>query len=314
NHDSASRIDVYRNLWEQINVHVIGKIERKNKEYLFEGNIIEIKNKGFIVAIPFINRAFMNLPGGGENIERHFFNEIGKVVKEKNIYGLPVILMSHLSVTECDTEGHRFSQIGNLNSVSAEIFNEGYDYIALGHIHKPQTIDSHNRIRYSGSPIQISFDEKYEHSVSIVDIVKGASPQIKEIVINPLRSLLTIPETPTSFNKALKLLSKLPSEETAYIRLNIEQADDLPSDCEERAVNAASGKSCRYCLIKYNREKQRKEESQFKELHIDDFLSSSPIDIADRFFRSMGFEEEKVIQFNSLIRELMSEIEQKKQS
>ena len=68
----------------------------------------------------------------------------------------------------------------SIDMVNADVFGTGYDYIALGHIHNPQNIS--DRIRYSGSPLPVSFDEDFHHSVLIVTIgAHGDTPEVETI-------------------------------------------------------------------------------------------------------------------------------------
>ena len=57
-----------------------------------------------------------------------------------------------------------------MDYVEIDKMGDYYDYLALGHIHHPQFIRGRKNARYSGSPIQINFDEMYPHSVTIVEM------------------------------------------------------------------------------------------------------------------------------------------------
>lgn len=249
NHDSASRIDIDRNLWRLGGVHVIGTVKRNNGSYDFTDNIIPVGDKGFIAAVPFVNRAFM--PRTEENVapEKSFFDSVAAEVKRMNTADLPVVLMAHLSVTGCDRTGHRDSPIGGVDSVGCDVFDPVFNYVALGHIHKPQKLEG-ERVAYSGSPVAVSFDEDYEHSVSIVTINGNESPQAESVTIVPFRRLITLPESPVTFKEAIKTLSKLDDNLDCYVRLNVCHEGDLPVDFNEIAIAKTKGKKCRYCTIR----------------------------------------------------------------
>ena len=105
------------------------------------------------------------------------------------------------------------------------------DYLALGHIHCPQDIKgSHHHARYCGTPLPVSFDETYPHSVSIIELEKGAEPQISTREIENPIPLVTLPHDPTPFEDALKLLEEYPEEKPAYLRLNVLTKGYLPPD------------------------------------------------------------------------------------
>jgi exonuclease SbcD len=80
------------------------------------------------------------------------------------------ILTAHAFIVNAETSvSDRSAEIGFASAVSASVF-EGFDYVALGHIHKPQDIT--DSIRYSGTPMPYSFgkEEVQEKSVTIIDV------------------------------------------------------------------------------------------------------------------------------------------------
>lgn len=311
NHDSASRIDVNRNLWGAAGIYVIGSVKRSDGEYDFSNNIISIKSKGFIVAIPYINRAFITFrQKETDSVEQQFFSNTLNVIPLSHTHKLPVILMAHLTVKGCDHSGHKMGSIGNVDAVDVCIFPKEFDYVALGHIHRPHTF--RDRIRYSGSPLALNFDESYPHSISIVNINQGMTPHIKEIEIKPLRRLITFPSEAVDFKKALKLFEKFPSDEDCYIRLNVSQTEDLPSDCEERASKIASSKKCKYCTIKYTRLSDTSCDKTSARISATEFTELSPEDIASRFFRAKGLDSATAEQYVEMLTELKHRINAKK--
>ena len=81
--------------------------------------------------------------------------------------------------------------------------NKGIDYLALGHIHCPQDIKgSHHHARYCGTPLPVSFDETYPHSVSHIEMEKGVEPQISTREIDNPILLFSRPHDPTPFEDA----------------------------------------------------------------------------------------------------------------
>lgn len=307
NHDSASRIDVNRNLWKKAGIHVLGNVRRENGIYDFSENTIEIPGKGYIMAIPYINRAFMGNSDNETSAEESFFGMTADHLEKINSDNLPCVLMAHLTVEGCDMKGHKTGMIGNINSVKNTIFSKVYDYVALGHIHKAQKLDEEGRIRYSGTPIAVSFDEDYTHSVSIVDIRKESSPSIKQIEIKPLRALKTFPEKPVDFKKALKLFAKIPDDDNSYIRLNVAQENDLPTDCQELAAAVAADKDCRYCLIKYSRLNSLQNEKEMINMSSSQFAELNPNEIAERFFKVSGIPDSQSEIYMSLLDQLQNE-------
>lgn len=309
NHDSASRIDVNRNLWKKTGIHVIGNVRKNDGNYDFSDNLITIPDKGTVLAIPYINRAYMRDESSEKEraLEECFFRNASEYVCRVNDEANPCILMAHLTVENCDMTGHRTPEIGNINSVKQSIFGHNFDYVALGHIHRAQNLDRTGKIRYSGSPVAIGFDEEYPHTVSIVEINKGEPPVVNEIEIHPLRELKTFPYNPIDFKKAIRQLEKFPSDDNSYIRLNVEQEEDLPSDCMEQASSATKDKSCRFCIIKFTRPDNPKHDKGNMTLNISQFSELEPDDIACRYFRACGLPDSQIERYLSLISQLQNE-------
>jgi len=92
-------------------------------------------------------------------------------------------MMAHLFASGADKkEQTRDITIGGLDAFSAGDFPDRCNYVALGHIHRPMSINNKDHIRYSGSPIALSFAEK-EHSKQLIEIIISDR---KIATINPI--------------------------------------------------------------------------------------------------------------------------------
>lgn len=307
NHDSASRIDIDRNLWKSSGIHVIGGLDKSTGKYDFSDMVIKVGDAGYVTALPFVNRLMLKGSKGDDGGERNVLSSLEEYVKAVNTEGLPVVLMAHLAVGGCDRRGHREHAIGGFDTVDINIFGETFDYVALGHIHKQQKFDG-GRIAYCGSPVAVSFDEDYTHTVSIVNIRKGELPESEELEIKQLRPLRTLPEEGVPFKKALKVLDKMPSDDMGYIRLNICQSEDLPVDCMEQALARTAGKNCRFCTFKITSERKETGEKAMPELQAFEFKELSPLEVAETFFKNSGTDEALTREYLNLVAELVEEI------
>lgn len=297
NHDSSSKLEVDSSLWHHFGLKVVGNIERTQEEVNLEKHIIEVRNngelKGYVVAVPHVypqNFPILDTETPREQRQARFFQALLDEVEKMNNRHLPVVLMAHLSIEGSDRSGHDES-IGGIEYVPLSALGNGYDYLALGHIHCPQNIKGSNqRARYCGTPLPVSFDETYPHSVSIIEIVKDNEPEIRiREIANPL-PLVTLPHIPIPFEDALKLLEEYPEETPAYIRLNVLIKDYLAPDCNERAASTTKGKACKFCYIKPNRE-QSSAESRLKHISIQEMQQMSPLEIAKLYFQEAEGEE-----------------------
>lgn len=279
NHDSGSRHEIFKTPWKALRVHTLGNIDKENPQE----HIIEIPGKGYIIAVPYTHER--NLPEG-------FFQDLLDLVSERNQQNLPVVMSAHTTISGCDFSGHDNSSeyvVGGIDSLDIKQLGEGYDYLALGHIHHAQFIHTgkHN-VRYSGTPIAISFDEQYAHSVSMVEIDRhGDTPKLDTIEIENPHPLVTLPtEGSASWEDAKQLLSSFPSDNPAYIRLNVEIEDFLPHEANAEAADICKGKQCRFCHI--NAKRKTAQNTQTKTMTVEEFKSEEPMDIAKRFADDEG--------------------------
>ncbi len=294
NHDSGTKHEIFRTPWRALNVYAIGQLEKEN----IDEHIIEVPGTGYVIAIPYVNER--NLPEG-------FFQQLLDKTAAMNTEGLPVVMTAHTTVKGCDFLGHDQGTeyvVGGIDSIDLEQLGDGYDYLALGHIHHGQFIHSgkHN-VRYSGTPLSISFDEIFSHSVSMVEIDKhGETPTVTEIEINNPRPLVTLPsEGLASWETAKELLNKFPDDIPAYIRLNVEIDDFLPVEAQAEATSLVKEKQCHVCHI--NAKRKTIDQTEAKVLTVQEFQAEQPIEIAKQYanYEGINFDEEMTDMFNEIV-------------
>lgn len=133
-----------------------------------------------------------------------------------------------------ESESERsLTRVGGIETVPISTF-EGADYVALGHLHKPQNIDA-DRIRYSGSPLAFGFDESHaEKSMTLVEISGEGSLETKIIPLRPIHSVRTLR------GKLADLLEAPPSDDFIKIVLTDEgQMIDVMKRIRQVFPNAA---------------------------------------------------------------------------
>lgn len=170
NHDSASHLNAPRELLRRFDVHVFG---HSGDNFVDLGGAV-------VAAVPFLRERDLRQAGTGDTlstvheqvraaIRDHYAAQLAAA--RSLAQGRPVMAMGHLTVLGATTsESERNIHIGNLGSVGADIFT-GFDYTALGHLHRPQRVARNETIRYSGSPIPLSFSEASDaKSVVIIEI------------------------------------------------------------------------------------------------------------------------------------------------
>ena len=295
NHDSGSRHEVFRELWRNFGVHTPGLLHEED----FEQHIIEVPGKGFVVAMPYVHHRV--LPEG-------FFQQLLDEVKKRNNLSLPVVMTAHTTIRNSIFSGHDDAteySVGGIDSIDISDMGEGYDYLALGHIHRRQFPDSRNkRVRYSGTPMAVNFDEENIHTLTIVEIeTHDAMPEIREIEIENPRPLITLPpEGTVDWDTARHLLKEFPDDMEAYIRLNVEVKDFLPPGAYEEACEITKNKKCFFCLINAQR-KRTHEAGVIKSFSVKEFREEQPEDIFKRYVADKGFEpdEELIAMFRETL-------------
>lgn len=262
NHDSSSKLEINRNLWKYAGVTVVGAIRRDEAGQVdLERHIVEVKNgcgelKGYVIALPHVYP--QNFPALDEEVPREerqhlFIQTLLNRVKERNQGNLPVVLMAHLALTGSDITGQDDGR-GGMEYTDIRLMGEGYDYLALGHIHFPQTLPG-RRARYCGSPLPVSFDESYGHSVSLVELAAhGAMPEVRTLPVRNAWPLKVLPSQAVPLEEALEVLQAIPDEEKMYVQLHVRIQDVPPAYCMERAYELTRGKQCRFCRYKWERE------------------------------------------------------------
>ena len=295
NHDSASRHEVFRQPWKTLNVHTISSVN--------SGLTVDLPGKGHVVAVPYVNEHYLN---------DGFYQALLDTVPND---GLPVVMMAHSTVSsellplqtensEQRTPNSELS-VGGIDAVPLSFFGEGYDYLALGHIHGGYFLPGSNgRARYCGTPLPVSFDETGEHSVTLVEIgSRGDSPKVSIIPIDNPHPLVTLPEEGfVAWDEAVAMLSQYDAESPAYVRLNVEVDDFLPAGANAEAAQTVKEKQCRFCYIN-TRRCVHAGTSASQGLTVSEFRQESPLSLVRRYAADKGmvFDDELADLFNSLL-------------
>lgn len=253
NHDSASRIQADSTIWELANTTLVGTAPSTTPVDGWEEKYIVRLANGYIIAMPYIT-------GERKEMLQHLLDYVAK----ENTGGKPVVMMGHNAVKGLDISGHNI-EIGKLKAQDTESYGNGYDYLALGHIHKPQTIGHQEDallpnvsypapvIRYSGSALHVSCDEAYPHTGSLVEIDShGGTVNIVQLRINELRHFYVLPNDGSSFENAEEAVDAVKTfckeKKSGYIRLRVDYKTDLPSNFNQMVYDilATTGDEVRY--------------------------------------------------------------------
>ncbi|MFM8859603.1 MAG: exonuclease SbcCD subunit D, partial [Methylocystis sp.] len=188
NHDPASRLEAPRALFDFIRVVSVGVISREQDQFNLRHHLIPLYDESgelcaSILALPYPRAA--DLPLGSSATHGSPLVEAVRVLyrdaidaARRNIGAHPLILTGHLHIAGgLESEGaERRILIGGEHAAPSDIFPDDVAYVALGHLHRPQSV-GRATIRYAGSLIPMSKTEiNYQHGVSLVEIdTTGAS-------------------------------------------------------------------------------------------------------------------------------------------
>ncbi len=204
NHDSARHLEAPKEFLKMGRIHVVGQATTP------EECVVQIPPddpKIAIAAVPYLSEnelphvSFESDIDKTERYRQRLKDLYAKCVSQMPIQ-LPKILMGHLFVhSGQEMNSERNIQIGGASAIQASDFPNDVDYIALGHLHRPQSINETDfPIRYSGSPIPLRFNEaKYSKQVFLLEFSDdGEIINDEEIKIPNFKDLCTVEGDETS--------------------------------------------------------------------------------------------------------------------
>ena len=261
NHDSPSRLDVTNPILDAFGVRVVGGLPlRANGALNVERLLVPLADAtgrvaAWCVAIPFLRPR--DLPAVEEEgsadplVEgvRRFYAQALDAARARRTKGQAIVATGHAYMT-----GTRLSELserkilgGNQHALPADIFPADVAYAALGHLHLAQTVGGRDEVRYSGSPIPLSFSElDYRHQVVLVEFEGERATSIRAVTIPRAVELIRIPaDRARPLVEVLELVRALPDldgppEDETRPLLEIRVLRDRPEPHVRREVEAAA--------------------------------------------------------------------------
>ena len=250
NHDSAMMLDAAKELLEVMNIRVIGSVNN----LLPEDMVIELASGGAVagggalcLAVPFVRevelRNLVEVGDGASDVaDKDLYSRAyGKLYEEvfaaaeKVRAGreIPVMATGHLYAAKLEgrLEGARADQksddgvkvldtVGTLGNVPASVFPDQLDYVALGHIHYSTMVAKNPKIRYSGSPFVMGFDEALlPHYVLCVDLEYGKSAVVEKLEVPQTYIYRRLSGTLDEIKNQLKEYITLKSEKNVFLEI-----------------------------------------------------------------------------------------------
>lgn len=210
NHDSVATLHESRELLACLNASVTASVSEDPQD-----QILTLKNRngdagGILCAIPFLRQRDLVKSQAGDSsrdkqqqlmkaMSEHYAELFCLAEKQADLQVknegnlLPILATGHMTCVGGQlSESVRELYIGTLDAFPAGLFPKA-DYIALGHLHRPQKVANSDHIRYSGSPIPLSFDESAAaKQVLLVDFNDGKLAAVKSLEIPLFRRLKSL--------------------------------------------------------------------------------------------------------------------------
>ena len=182
NHDSPAHLEAPRQVLKALGAHVVGAFPPSLAEALIP--IPDANDPRLVVAaVPFLRDRDLRIGQSGqsakeieENLVRGIQRRYAEVVdaaKPWTDQGIPLLATGHLTVAGSKaSDSEREIHVGGLGAVAVDCFPDALSYVALGHLHRPQAAGGRETVRYSGSPIPLSFSEADDRkAVRLLDFV-----------------------------------------------------------------------------------------------------------------------------------------------
>ncbi len=213
NHDSAARISYFSSLVKASGVYVTEAFDGALQSVTLRDRDGEI----VVWMLPFLRPSQVKRRLPEEKIAT-YQDAVEAVLRQTPVDpGKRNLLLCHQFITGCETSDSEERTVGGLDDIDAAVF-DAFDYVALGHIHKPQRV-RRDTLRYAGSPLKYSFSEAdHRKSATIVDMGKKGEIAVRTVPLVPLHDVRLI-------EGLLDELMKLPySEDYLWVTLH----DELP--------------------------------------------------------------------------------------
>ncbi len=266
NHDSPSFLNAPRELLKALNVHVIGSASENPEDEVLVLRDGRDTPELIVCAVPYLRDRDIRVAEAGESVEdkerkliegiRRRYAAVAAIAERKKIElgaDVPVVAMGHLFTDggqTVDGDGVRELYVGSLAHVTAGIFPENLNYLALGHLHVPQNVNGSGIMRYSGSPLPMGFGEAMQRkSVCRVEFhSRAASVQLMDVPV--FQKLERVKGDWDGISRRILELSAAGSR--AWLEV-VYEGDEVMGDLRERLDAAVSGTQMEILRVKNSR-------------------------------------------------------------
>ncbi|MBN3054796.1 exonuclease subunit SbcD [Pectobacterium brasiliense] len=324
NHDSVAMLNESRELLACLNTQVIACASDDPAQQVFLLENRQRQPGALLCAIPFLRPRDVLTSKAGQSgdekqlalqeaITAHYQQCYQLACQKRDELGLPlpIIATGHLTtIGATASESVRDIYIGTLDAFPAQAFPPA-DYIALGHIHRPQRVTQSEHIRYSGSPIPLSFDElNSEKSVCLVNFAPDASPQMPpQIDILPIpmtQPMQLIKGSLSDIEQQLATFKNYQGDKPVWLDIEINTQDYL-SDMQKRIQAMTENLPVEVLLLRRTREQRlqaitRQDKETLNELSVHDVFER-------RLVTETDMEDSRQQRVRTLFNQVIDELE-----
>jgi exonuclease SbcD len=290
NHDSAERIAFGSHIMEKSGIHM---------SPVFDGNIVPtVLHDDYgdfgVYMLPFIKPVTVRRYFPDTVIES-YTDAVNAAVDAMNVdFTRRNIIIAHQFVTGAVKSDSEEVSVGGLDNVESSAF-DGFDYVALGHIHSPQNVGS-ERIRYCGTPLKYSFSESnQEKSVTIVEMGGKGKLNVRTAALSPRRDLRVIRG---SFDEVISRTVSTEDDLNDYIHIVLTDEEDIPE-----AMGKLRTVYPNIMSLEYDNSRTRSEHGSMETAKVEDKL---PLELFEEFYEFVNGRE-----MSSQQRELMQSLIEK---
>jgi len=312
NHDSISTLKAPKQLLEVLNVHVITTGDAD------ENNIIPIyKNEALasiVCAVPFLREGVIRASLGGETISQkeqlansgikaYYENCYIKALELKNNKQIPIIAMGHLTtVGSRSSQSERDIYIGGTIDIGGDYLASMFDYVALGHLHINQIVGNNQHVRYSGSPIPLSFSEsKNTQKVNLVTFEENRM-DIEELEIPLFRKLIVIKGDGETIKRELTQIE----DKNCWIEVHIKDDNPMAANAEIREF--ASKSELTLLALKIDKSEKQLKSNELQVMSLDELSVEQVFErrLELEELEDKEFEKELLLNFKQVVSKVQS--------
>ena len=319
NHDSVSTLNESKQILACLYTFVVASTGIAIDEQVFTIPDKLGQPGAILCAVPFIRaRDVLQSAAGetglqkrqalGDAIKQHYqtLYQIAEAKRQNSGLAIPIVATGHLTALGVSqSESVRDIYIGTLDGFAADGFPPA-DYIALGHIHKPQIVAKSEHIRYCGSPIPLSFDELgTQKQVMLVEFTGAKRTRLTPINIPVFQPMQVLGGDLLAITAALQSFKHKDATELAcWLCLEVDSQDYL-SDLQQRIQDITQGVNVEVLQLRRSRNQRRQLLSQMQS---ETLAELTPQDVFEKRLAMEVFDTEDEQQTLGQVRQRFSQI------